>query len=106
MSNSHRRSILRVEELESRTVLHHGFLGGLGGFGGFGRLGGLGFGLGGLGLGRGLLSNSSAAVQADLAKIQTDRQKLQSDTIALGPTLRQDQQATNTAIANSTAVQA
>jgi hypothetical protein len=44
------------------------------------------------------LFTPSPAVQADLAKIQTDLQTLHTDWVNLGPTIKKDQQALQTAI--------
>ena len=48
----------------------------------------------------------SPAVQADLAKIQQDEQTLHTEAQSLAPTLQADWQAIQTAIQNSTTVQA
>jgi hypothetical protein len=54
----------------------------------------------------GVLANPSPAVQADLTKIQQDVQTLKTDRMSLASTLEADQQAIQTAITNSTTVQA
>ncbi len=51
--------------------------------------------------GWGAFFNQSPAVQADLAKIQTDLQTLHTDLVNLGPTLKKDAQALQTAIASA-----
>jgi len=86
MKRSKQRTLV-VDELETRSLLS-GFHSG--------------FGLGG----HGVPTTPSPAVQADLAKIQQDQQQLQTDLTSLAPTLQADWQAIQTAITNSTTVQA